>query len=43
MCMPKIDDLGLTADQVQQFIDDGVFKIEQAFMTDLAKNGRDEL
>ncbi|MFN3508170.1 MAG: phytanoyl-CoA dioxygenase [Allorhizobium sp.] len=41
--MPKIDDLGLTAGQVQQFIDDGFVKIEQAFTTDLAKNGRDEL
>jgi hypothetical protein len=41
--MPKTEHIGLTSHQVQSFIDDGFVKIENAFSTDLAKQGRDEL
>lgn len=41
--MPEFKRLGLTTDQVQSFIDDGFVKIEHAFGTDLAKQGRDAL
>jgi hypothetical protein len=41
--MPKIEHIGLTPGQVQGFIDDGFVKIENAFSTHLAKQGRDEL
>ncbi len=41
--MPKLEQFGLTPSQVQNFIDDGFVKIEQAFSTDLAKQCRDEL
>ena len=41
--MPKTEHVGLTSHQVQNFIDDGFVKIENAFSTDLAKQGRDEL
>ena len=41
--MPKPKHIGLTSGQIQSFIDDGFVKIENAFSTDLAKQGRDEL
>lgn len=41
--MPKTKYVGLTSRQVQNFIDDGFIKIENAFSTDLAKQCRDEL
>jgi hypothetical protein len=41
--MSKSDAFGLTANQVQAFIDDGFIKIEMAFSADLAKQCRDEL
>lgn len=41
--MPKTEQIGLTARQVQSFIDDGFVKIKNAFSTDLAKQCRDEL
>ena len=41
--MPKTEHIGLTSHQVRNFIDDGFVKIENAFSTDLAKQGRDEL
>lgn len=41
--MSKADDVGLTARQVQAFIDDGFIKIEAAFSADLAKRCRDAL
>ncbi|KXF77583.1 phytanoyl-CoA dioxygenase [Paramesorhizobium deserti] len=41
--MPKIQDNGLTARQVQDFIDTGFVKIENAFSADLARQCRDEL
>ncbi|WP_028035537.1 phytanoyl-CoA dioxygenase family protein [Chelativorans sp. J32] len=41
--MPKIEHVGLTSDQVQNFIDDGFVKVESAFGTELAKTCRDEL
>jgi hypothetical protein len=41
--MPKTEYIGLTSHQVQNFIDDGFIKIENAFSTDLAKQCRDEL
>ncbi|KXO72957.1 phytanoyl-CoA dioxygenase family protein [Brucella anthropi] len=41
--MPRIEHVDLTPGQVQSFIDDGFVKIENAFSTDLAKQGRDEL
>jgi hypothetical protein len=41
--MPKAEHIGLTSHQVQDFIDDGFVKIENAFSTDLAKQCRDEL
>jgi len=41
--MPKVEHISLTSRQVQDFIDDGFVKIENAFSTDLARQGRDEL
>ncbi|MET3578415.1 hypothetical protein ABID19_001432 [Mesorhizobium robiniae] len=41
--MPKTEHIGLTSHQVQNFIDDGFVKIENAFSTHLAKQCRDEL
>jgi hypothetical protein len=41
--MPTIEPIGLTSPQVQNFIDDGFVKIENAFGSDLAKHCRDEL
>ena len=41
--MPKTDHIGLTSRQVQNFIDDGFVRIENAFSTGLAKQCRDEL
>lgn len=41
--MSKSDTFGLTANQVQAFIDDGFIKIETAFSADLAKQCREEL
>ena len=41
--MPKTEHIGLTCHQVQDFIDDGFVKIENAFSTDLARQCRDEL
>jgi hypothetical protein len=41
--MPPTEDLGLTSRQVQNFIDDGFIKLENAFSTALAKLCRDEL
>ena len=41
--MPKTDHIGLTSRQVQNFIDDGFVRIENAFSTSLAKQCRDEL
>jgi len=41
--MPKTEQIGLTFRQVQNFIDDGFVKIENAFSADLAKQCRDEL
>lgn len=41
--MPRIEHAGLTARQVQSFIDDGFVKIENAFSTSLAKLCRNEL
>jgi hypothetical protein len=41
--MPKTEHIGLTCHQVQDFIDNGFVKIENAFSTDLARQCRDEL
>ncbi len=41
--MPKTAQVGLTPRQVQNFIDDGFLKIENAFSTQLARQCRDEL
>lgn len=41
--MSRIEHIGLTPGQVQNFIDDGFIKIENAFNVDLAKRGQDEL
>lgn len=41
--MPKTEQTGLTAHQVQSFIDDGFVRIENAFSTDLARQCREEL
>jgi hypothetical protein len=41
--MPKTEHIGLTSDQVREFIDDGFVRIENAFSSDLAKHCRDEL
>lgn len=41
--MPKTEHIGLTSRQVQDFIDNGFVKIEDAFSTDLATRCRDEL
>lgn len=41
--MPQTEPIGLTPAQVQNFIDDGFVKIENAFSVELAKQGRDEL
>ncbi len=41
--MPKTEHIGLTSRQVQNFIDDGFVRIENAFSTGLAKQCRDEL
>jgi hypothetical protein len=41
--MPTIEPIGLTSHQVQNFIDDGFVKIENAFGSNLAKHCRDEL
>lgn len=41
--MPKAQDSGLTAGQIENFIDDGFVKIENAFSAGLAKQCRDEL
>jgi len=41
--MPKTEPFGLTSSQVQDFIDDGFVKVENAFSTELAKRCRDEL
>jgi hypothetical protein len=41
--MPKTEHIGLNARQVQDFIDDGFVKIENAFSADLAKKCRDQL
>lgn len=41
--MPKTDHVGLTSCQVQNFIDEGFVKLENAFCIDLAKQCRDEL
>jgi hypothetical protein len=43
MYMPKTEHVGLTSRQVQNFIDDGFVKIENAFSTGLAEQCRDEL
>jgi hypothetical protein len=41
--MPQTEQAGLTSRQVQNFIDDGFVKIENAFSNHLAKQCRDEL
>lgn len=41
--MPETGHIGLTSGQVQNFIDDGFVKIENAFSTDRARQCRDEL
>lgn len=41
--MPKTESSGLTSRQVQDFIDNGFVKIENAFSTELARQCRDEL
>lgn len=41
--MPKSEHIGLTSSQVQNFIDDGFVKLENAFSAELAKQCRDEL
>ncbi|WP_054311150.1 phytanoyl-CoA dioxygenase family protein [Mesorhizobium sp. 1M-11] len=41
--MPKTEPIGLTTSQVQNFIDNGFIRIENAFNTDLAQQCRDEL
>ncbi|QOZ12593.1 phytanoyl-CoA dioxygenase family protein [Bradyrhizobium sp. CCBAU 51765] len=41
--MPKTEQVGLTPRQVQNFINDGFVKIENAFSTRLAEQCRDEL
>lgn len=41
--MPQTGNHGLTAAQVQSFIDDGFVKVENAFSTELAEQCRDEL
>ena len=41
--MPRIEQTGLTSQQVQNFIDDGFVKLEGAFSTDLAQRCSDEL
>jgi len=41
--MPRLEQIGLTAQQVQDFIDEGFVKIEGAFSTELAERCKDEL
>jgi hypothetical protein len=41
--MPRIEKIGLTSQQVQDFIDDGFVRIERAFSTELAEHCRAEL
>ncbi|MEZ5722870.1 MAG: hypothetical protein R3D59_15670 [Paracoccaceae bacterium] len=41
--MPKSNRTGLSAAQVQDFIDDGFVKLQHAFSPDLASTGRDLL
>jgi len=41
--MPNTDPIGLTAHQVQSFIDDGFVAVEHAFSTELARKCREEL
>ena len=41
--MPKIEQIGLTDRQVQNFIVDGFVKLESAFSSDVAEQCRDEL
>jgi hypothetical protein len=41
--MPNTEPIGLTSRQVQNFIDDGFVRIENAFSTGLAQQCRDEL
>ena len=41
--MHRNEQAGLSPRQVQNFIEDGFIKIENAFSTDLAKQCRDEL
>lgn len=41
--MPKTESIGLTSHEVQNFIDNGFVKIEDAFSTELARQCRDEL
>ncbi|WP_309084047.1 phytanoyl-CoA dioxygenase family protein [Chelativorans sp.] len=41
--MPKNEHTGLTARQVQDFVEDGFVKVENAFSSELAKQCRDEL
>lgn len=41
--MPKTEYVGLTSREVQNFIDDGFVKIENAFSAELAKQCKDEL
>ncbi len=41
--MPKSKHIGLTSSQVQNFIDNGFVKLENAFSAELAKQCRDEL
>jgi hypothetical protein len=41
--MPQTEPVGLTSHQVQNFIDNGFVKIDNAFSTELARQCRDEL
>ncbi len=41
--MPRTEPLGLTASQIQNFIDDGFVRIDNAFGDNLARQCRDEL
>jgi hypothetical protein len=41
--MPRIEQVGLTSPQIQNFIDDGFVRIESAFSSDVAKDCREEL
>ncbi|PLP60658.1 phytanoyl-CoA dioxygenase [Mesorhizobium loti] len=41
--MPRTGSFGLTASQVQEFIDDGFIRIDNAFSDNLARQCRDEL